>query len=76
MAQSGVDTYGRPEALLTPVVDDNGSQTVKQILAKQDEILDMLAVLTAKMDADSGGGGETDYADLTTDLIEKVKFIG
>lgn len=78
MAQLGIDTHGRPEVLDTPVVDDNGSQTVKQILAKQDEIITQLKALTAKMDADFAdvSNASVDYAAVITDGIDKVKFIG
>ena len=78
MAQLGIDTFGRPEVLNTPVVDDNASQTVKEILAKQDEIITQLKALTAKMDADFGDvtNASVDYAAVITNGIDKVKFIG
>jgi len=51
------------------VIHDAPEQTVSAILTKQDEIIDLLKALTAKIDADSGDtGGDADYSDLTAAL--------
>lgn len=76
MAQDGTENFGRPEVEDAPTVNDNASATVKEMLATQDALINAMKALTAKMDADSGGGGETNYAALITDALEKVKFIG
>lgn len=44
------------------------------ILRKQDEIIDLLKALAAKLDADAGVT-DTDYASLLTNALEKVKLI-
>lgn len=45
------------------------------MLRKQDEIIDLLKALTAKLDADSADtGGDSDYAAELTDALEKVKL--
>lgn len=55
------------------VPHDNPSATVAAILTKQDQIIDMLKALTAKLDAD-GGVTDADYATLT-DSLKKVDLI-
>jgi hypothetical protein len=44
------------------------------MLKKMDELIDALATLTAKLDADTGIT-DTDYAALITDTLEKVKLV-
>ena len=54
---------------------DAPSQTVSAIISKMDEMVDAMKALTAKLDADSGDtGGDSDYAALVSDSIEKLKF--
>jgi len=45
------------------------------ILLKQDEIIDALKALAAKLDADSGDtGGDSDYAASISDALAKIKL--
>ena len=43
------------------------------MLQKQDEIIDLLKSLAAKLDADTGVN-DTDFASTLTDALEKVKL--
>lgn len=53
---------------------DSPEKGFQAVLSKQDQIIDLLAALTAKIDADSGDtGGDNDYSDLT-DALLKIKF--
>ena len=48
---------------------------LQAVLVKQDEIIEALKALTAKLDADSGDtGGDSDYAATVTDALEKVEL--
>ena len=55
--------YGRLEAAGQPVLNDTPSVKVAAMLSNQDSVIDALQGLTAKMDADSGGGGDELYVD-------------
>jgi len=67
---------GKARETFTNTVADRSS--IQAILRKQDELIEALKALTAKLDADIGAGGasETDYAAAITDAIEKVKLVG
>jgi len=47
--------------------------TEQAMLIKQDELIDLLKSLMAKLDADAGVT-DTDYAATLTDLLEKVQL--
>lgn len=62
---------GRPNRTqeFTDTVAEKSS--LQAVLVKQDEIIDLLKSLMAKLDAD-GGVTDTDYASVLTDALEKV----
>jgi len=65
-------TVGRiPEIVDNPHVHDAPNRTVEAMLTKQDQLIDAIQALTAKLDAD-GGVTDTDYASLITDAIKKL----
>lgn len=54
---------------------DDPTKAYSALLTKMDEVIEAIKGITAKIDADSGDtGGDTDYAALWTDSIEKLKF--
>lgn len=67
---------GRPNRVqeFTDTVPEKSS--LQAVLVKQDEIIDLLKALTAKMDADFADvtNASTDYAAAITDALEKVKL--
>ncbi len=67
------ETVGRLEAGRSGnVVADQGSEgQVAAMLSKQDEIIDLLKSLAAKLDLDAGVS-DTDYASALTDALAKV----
>jgi len=52
---------------------DDPTKGFQAVLTKQDEIIDLLKALTAKLDAD-GGVSDTDFASLLTDDLNKLGF--
>lgn len=66
------DSIGRKEKdrYVNTIADRSAEQG---ILVKQDEIIDALKAIAAKLDADVGVT-DTDYASAITDLIEKVQL--
>jgi hypothetical protein len=68
-------TVGRLEAGRDQkAVADHGNEgSVAAILSKQDEIIDVLKSLTAKLDSDAGVS-DTDFAALVSDAIAKIEL--
>lgn len=61
---------GQREDFINTIADKSAEQA---ILRKQDEIIDLLKALTAKLDADAADtGGDSDFAATLTDALEKV----
>ena len=69
--------YGRLESANQKVINDTPSVKVAAMLSKQDEIIDTLAALTAKMDADFADvtNASVDYAASITDGLTKIDII-
>lgn len=62
---------GRIPDSQTVVLDDEPSQKVSAMLRKQDELIDAIQGLAAKLDADATVT-DTDYAALWTDALAKL----
>jgi len=64
---------GRPNRTqeFTDTVPEKSAE--QAVLVKQDEIIDLLKSLSAKLDADAGVT-DADYAAVITDALEKVKL--
>jgi hypothetical protein len=60
------------EAGQSQVLDDP-TKAYSAVLTKQDEIIDLLKALTAKLDGDVGIT-DVDYASSLTDALEKLAF--
>jgi len=69
--------YGRLESASQKVINDTPSVKVAAMLSKQDEIIDTLASLTAKMDADFAdvANASVNYAASITDGLTKIDII-
>jgi hypothetical protein len=72
MPQSITKGRGKASSVKSNTVPNKSA--TQAILRKQDEIIDLLKSLTAKLDADAGVT-DTDYAALITAALEKVKLI-
>ena len=56
-----------------PLILDNPSKVVEAALTKQDEIIEMLKALTAKLDADTGVTS-TNFAETLTDALRAIEL--
>lgn len=68
---------GRLEAseLNKPILADAPEKQMAAVMSKLDELIDAMKALAAKLDADSGDtGGDSDYAALVTDAINKIEL--
>jgi hypothetical protein len=68
---TSVGRQGSTGSFANTIAPKSGEQAM---LMKQDQIIDLLKALTAKLDADAGVA-DTDYAALLTASLEKVKLV-